>query len=107
MRAHQIAFSFKQKTGQSESLISLKSPLTPNYSRLKLAINIAPGILQPGSNCCKRSSQEHVVRVSQAYIKSSFSIFSICFTFNLLIPQEFFQNPQNLNPIKHSSGLPC
>lgn len=79
MRVHQTVFSFKQKTDLSESLTSLKSPLTPNYSRHKLAINIAPGIPQPGSSCCKLSSQEHVLRASQAYIKSLLGIF-----FNLL-----------------------
>lgn len=90
VRTHQTAFSFKQKTALSESLTSLKSPLTSHNSRLKLAINIAPGIPQPGSNYCKLSSQELVLRASQAYTNSSFSIFSICFTFNLLIPLEFF-----------------
>lgn len=44
MRTNQNAFNFKQKTGLIESLTSLKSPLTPNYSRLKPAINIAHGI---------------------------------------------------------------
>lgn len=94
VRTHQTASSFKQKTDLSESLTSLKSPLTPNYSRLKPAINIAPGIPQPGSNCCKLSSQEHILRASQAYIKSSFGTFQFAFCLIFLYHRNFFKVPR-------------
>lgn len=89
------AFSFKQKKPvRAKVFTSLKrSPLSLNYSRLRLLINIALSNPQPGSNCCKLSSQEHAITVNQAYRKS-FSIFSICFTFNLLTPQDFFKIPR-------------
>lgn len=90
------AFSFKQTKSRSEQKfwLLLRGALClwiiPGSSLLS---NIVLGDPRPGSNCCKLPSQEHAVTVNQAYRKS-FGSFSICFTFNLLTPQDFFKIPR-------------
>lgn len=64
-----------------------------NQFRFTPVINIALGNAQPVSNHCELSPQEHVLTVNQAYRKS-FGTFSICFTFNLLTPQDFPKSPE-------------